>query len=308
MTGAMAQPAGRRARVLLWVVPALWSNNYLIARAADGVIGPHLLASGRWALAALLLLPLTLPGLLRQREALRHEWRQLLVLGALGMWICGAWVYLGGQSTSSSNMALIYAVTPMAIAVVSARLLHERMLPRQWLGVLLALAGLLFVIARGSLAELLALKPAAGDLWIVAAAISWTAYSVLLRHWPSRLGTAERLLAIIVGGLVVLAPFTLAEALWWQPLVPNWPALGLVVAAAVVPGVLSYGAYAYLQRQLGASRTALMLYLTPVYAPLLAWAVLGEVPRWYHAVGAALILPSIALATGGGKAAPAAAR
>jgi drug/metabolite transporter (DMT)-like permease len=41
-----------------------------------------------------------------------------------------------------------------------------------------------------------------------------------------------------------------------------------------------------------------MLYLTPVYAPLLAWALLGEVPRWYHVVGAALILPSIALATG----------
>jgi drug/metabolite transporter (DMT)-like permease len=34
-----------------------------------------------------------------------------------------------------------------------------------------------------------------------------------------------------------------------------------------------------------------------VYAPLLAWLLLGEAPRWYHAVGAALILPSIALAT-----------
>ena len=67
--------------------------------------------------------------------------------------------------------------------------------------------------------------------------------------------------------------------------------------AALLPGVLSYGAYSFLQRELGASRTALMLYLSPVYSAFGAWLVLGERPGWYHAAGAALILPSIWLAT-----------
>jgi drug/metabolite transporter (DMT)-like permease len=71
----------------------------------------------------------------------------------------------------------------------------------------------------------------------------------------------------------------------------------LVLAAAVVPGVLSYSAYSYMQRELGASRTALVMYLSPVYAAFGAWAVLGEAPGWYHLVGGALILPSIWLAT-----------
>ena len=61
--------------------------------------------------------------------------------------------------------------------------------------------------------------------------------------------------------------------------------------------MLSYGAYSYLQRELGASRTAMMLYLAPVYGALRAWAVLGEGPGWYHLVGAAMILPSIWLAS-----------
>lgn len=293
----MSARSAHGARVLLWVVPALWSCNYLIARAADGVIGPHLLASGRWALAVLLLLPFTAAGLWRQRRAIADEWPHLLVLGALGMWICGAWVYVGGQGTSSTNMALIYAVTPIAIAVAGARMLHEPMRMRQWLGVAMALAGLLFVVAKGEFANLLAVRFNRGDLWILAAAASWVAYSVLLRHWPTRLGPAERLVATSVGGLLVLLPFTLAEA-WLLPMPPlGWQAAGLVLAAAVLPGVLSYGAYSFLQRELGAARTALMLYLTPVYAPLLAWGVLGEVPQPYHAVGAVLILPSIALAT-----------
>jgi drug/metabolite transporter (DMT)-like permease len=287
----------RWARTLLWVVPALWSCNYLIARAADGVIAPHLLASGRWALAALLLLPFTGRGLWQQRRALRQEWKHLLALGALGMWICGAWVYIGGQNTSATNMALIYAVTPVAIAVAGTRLLHERMHPRQWVGLVMALAGLLFVVAQGDVMHLLAVRFSTGDLWIVAAALSWTAYSVLLKRWPTQLGPGERLVATSAGGLLLLLPFTVIEALL-LPMPPlGMKALGLVLAAAVVPGLMSYGAYSFLQRELGASRTALMLYLTPVYAPLLAWLTLGEVPRWYHAVGAALILPSIALAT-----------
>lgn len=293
----MSEATARWARVLLWVVPAFWSSNYLIARMADGVIAPHLLASGRWLLAALLMLPFTWRGLVEGGKPWRREWPHLLVLGALGMWICGAWVYQGGLSTSSANIALIYAATPIGIAVVGARVLHEHMRGSQKAGVAIALLGLLLIIAKGDLSRLLAVRFTSGDLWIVAAAASWVAYSVLLKHWPSVLGPAERLVAIIAGGLVVLLPFTLAEW-WWQPHPPpGAKALALVAAAAVLPGVLSYGAYSLLQRELGASRTALMLYLSPVYAALGAWLILGEVPAWYHYAGAALILPSIWLAT-----------
>lgn len=284
-------------RVLLWVVPLLWSSNYVIARLAADVIAPHALAFGRWLLAALILLPWMGRGLWRQRAVLRAEWPHLLVLGVLGMYVCGAWVYQAGRSTSSTNIALIYAATPMAIAAASAWALGERLSRAQWAGVVLALAGLLFVIAKGEPARLLQVQFVPGDAWITACAVSWTAYSVLLKRWPSRLSAGERLVAIIGGGLLVLAPATLAEAL----LAPTPPfgagALGLVVLAAVLPGVLSYGAYSLLQRELGASRTAMMLYLAPMYGALLAWLVLDELPGWYHAVGAALILPSIWLAT-----------
>jgi drug/metabolite transporter (DMT)-like permease len=300
VTGPTSAARGRTARwapVLLWVVPALWSSNYIVARLAHGVVAPHGLAFGRWLLALALMLPFVGVGLWRRREALRAEWRQLLVLGGLGMWICGAWVYLGGQSTSATNIALIYAASPVAIAVAGVKLLHERMSAAQRVAVVLALLGVLFVIAKGDVTRLLAVRFSVGDLWIVAAAVSWTAYSVLLKRWPSRLGPAERLAAITAGGLLLLLPFTLWEALAVPGPPFGLPALGLVVLAALLPGVLSYTAYSYLQRELGASRTALLLYLAPVYGAMLAWAVLGEVPGWYHAAGAALILPSIWLAT-----------
>lgn len=285
------------ARVLLFAVPALWSSNYVIARLADGVIHPHALAFGRWSVGLVLMLPLVGAALWAERAALWRERWQMLVLGALGMWICGAWVYVAAHTTTATNIALIYAVTPVTIAVVGVKLLHERMSVAQRVAVAAALAGVLFVIAKGRLANLLEVRFNAGDLWIVAAAIAWTAYSVLLQRWRSALGPAPRLAAIIAGGLVVLAPFTLHEALTAPPLPLDGRALALAVAAGVIPGVLSFAGYSVLQREMGAARTALLLYLGPVWGALGAWWVLGETPGWYHAVGAALILPSIWLAT-----------
>jgi drug/metabolite transporter (DMT)-like permease len=285
------------ARILVFVVPALWSTNYLIARLGDGVIGPHALALGRWAIGAALMLPFVGRDLVRQRHHWRAEWKHLLVLGLLGMYICGAWVYIGGRSTSSANIALIYAITPVTIAVASSWLLHEPLRGSQKWGIALALSGALFVVARGDPAVLLGLRFAAGDFWIMAAATSWTAYSILLRKWPSVLGPAQRLVAIIAGGLVFLVPGALIEAAVAPQPTTSWAAAALVLVAAVVPGVASYSAYSFLQRELGAAKTALMLYLAPVYGAFGAWLLLGERPGWYHAVGAALILPSIWLAT-----------
>ncbi len=296
-TEAGGPRTARWATLLLWVVPAFWASNYLIARLAADAVHPHALAFGRWALALGLMLPFVGVTLWRQRAAVRAEAGQLLVLGALGMWVCGAWVYVGGQTTTAANIALIYAATPVAIAVAGVKLLHERMRLSQRLSVVSALLGVLFVIARGDVGNLLAVRFTPGDGWIVGAAVAWTAYSVLLRRWPTALNPAARLAAIAAGGLLVLLPFTAIETMTQPPLPLGPRALGLMAVAALLPGALSYAAHAYLQRELGAARTALMLYLSPVYGALGGWWLLGEVPGWYHVVGAALILPSIWLAT-----------
>src|SRR6188474_2190562 len=86
-----AQKHARQALALLWLVPALWTVNYIVARKAPGVIGPYMLAFGRWGLAALFLLVLTRSELWRQRADIAKVWWQYAVLGTLGMVICGAW-------------------------------------------------------------------------------------------------------------------------------------------------------------------------------------------------------------------------
>ena len=285
------------AYALIFITPALWSVNYLVGRLAAGTVAPHMLALGRWLIAGALLGAVSWHEIVTHRAAIRHEWKQYLVFGALGMWVCGAFVYIGARTTSATNISLIYAVSPVLIALVSGTLLGERIGRLQIGGIVLALAGVVHVIVKGEWAALARVEFTVGDLWIVTATIAWSAYALLLKGWPSAFGPAARLALSSVGGLVVLLPFTIIEALWYMPTQVSWSSFGYILAAALFPGVGAYLAYSYMQRELGAARVGVVLYLGPIYAAVAGWLVLDEAVYGFHWVGAALILPGIYLAT-----------
>jgi drug/metabolite transporter (DMT)-like permease len=287
----------RLATALIFVAPALWSVNYLVARWAPGMIAPHMLALARWVVAALLLSLFCWPELRAKRHLIRAEAGHFIVLGALGMWVCGAFVYIGGRSTLAVNIGLLYAASPVLIALASALWLRERFSAVQGLGVALALAGVVHILFKGDWAAVRPVSVNPGDLWIAVAVLCWTAYSLLLRAWPSAFGALARLTLIACGGVLVLIPFTLWEALYWLPSTLSWQSAGLVFAAALLPGAAAYGAYSFMQRVLGAARVGVVLYLGPLYSAAIGWAVLGERIEWFHAVGAMLILPGIWLST-----------
>ena len=287
----------RLAYILMFVTPALWGVNYLVARSAVATVAPHALALGRWILAGLLLTALSWRELAAHRDAIRREWPHLLVFGALGMWICGAFVYIGAHTTSATNIGLLYAISPVLIALVSTLFLGERMGPLQAAGVALALAGVVHVVVKGQWATLATVRFTVGDLWILGAASSWTVYALLLKAWPTVFGPMARLALICWGGVLVLIPFTVVEALAFMPTEVSWRTFGYMLAVALFPGFGAYLSYAFMQRELGAARVGVVLYLGPLYSAGLAWAVLGEPVRSFHVGGAALILPGIWLAT-----------
>jgi drug/metabolite transporter (DMT)-like permease len=295
------QKQTRWALILLWVVPVLWTVNYIVARKAPGVIGPHLLALGRWGLAALVLVVLARSELWAQRGHIVKAWRQYLVLGALGMLICGAWVYQGARSTQAMNIALIYAASPVLISLGSVWLLKESINKRQIAGVCLALLGVVHVVVKGQWAALSNVQFVVGDLWIVAATISWAGYALLQKKWSSPLSATARLAAICLGGVVSLLPFSIWEL--FQPSLTVWgaQAFWLIGIAGLIPGLGAYWIYGWAQKILGANRTAVALYLGPLYAAFMTWAFLGEAPGWHHLFGGLLILPGVFLVMMRGK-------
>ena len=275
----------------------MWSVNYVVARTAPGIISPHVLALGRWFLAGIILAAISRSELWRERQHTLRVWPQYLALGTLGMLICGAWVYWAAETTTAINIALIYAASPVLITLGAVVGLKESFSWRQGFGVVLALLGVLHVVVKGQWTALSQVVWVLGDGLIVMAMVSWAAYALLLKKWASPLSSTARLAATCMGGSLVLLPFALTEWVTTPHADWSWTASLLVITAALFPGVGAYWAYGFCQKTLGASRVAASLYMGPLYGSLVAWLFLGETLGWHHAMGAAMILPGIYLAS-----------
>src|SRR3546814_16831494 len=95
------------AQILLFVTPAMFATNMLLARYTADFIPPVALAVWRWLGVCVLLLPFCGGELWRQRRAVLRDVPKLLVLGGLGMGICGALVYAAGKTTTATHLGLI---------------------------------------------------------------------------------------------------------------------------------------------------------------------------------------------------------
>src|SRR5690606_8493850 len=135
------------AYALMAVAPGMFATNMLAARATADLIPPVALAVGRWTIAALILLPFVARPLWAARRAIRRELADLLVLGALGMGICGAVVYIGAATTTATNIGLIYAASPVFIIVLARLFYGEAMSRVQAFGVVLSLVGVIAIVA-----------------------------------------------------------------------------------------------------------------------------------------------------------------
>ena len=300
-TGAAAGSALRVASpqlayALLLVAPLCMASNVVIGRAAAETVPPVALAFWRWTAATVILLPVVLPSLLRHRQALIRSAPRLLLLGALGMGICGAFVYIGVQDTTATNAGLIYAASPVLILLIGAVFQGDAIGRRQVVGVVLALAGVATIVTRGDPAYLLSFQFNVGDLWILGATVSWAVYSVLVRQRGVPIPTLTLFAATALAGVVCLAPFYAIETIGGAPI--RWTAetLASIAGVAVISSILAFTLYQVGIRAVGPARAGVFMYLMPGYTVLLSVALLGETFAPFHAVGFALILPGLVLA------------
>ncbi|MCA3268644.1 MAG: DMT family transporter [Azospirillum sp.] len=287
----------RLALVLFFLVPATFASNMLTARAVAGDIPPVALAFWRWTLTLAILTPFVAGALWRGREELRRDWRGYLFFGFLGMGVCGAPVYLAGATTTATNMGLIYAASPVVIVLFARFGFGEAVGLHRAAGIALALAGALWIVARGDPGAFLRLDFVVGDLIIVVAMLAWSVYSVLLKHRPTGFDPTTRLAAIVAGGVLANLPFFLAETAFVA--VPSYGPRdwAIFLFVALVPGIASYLGYSIVIGVLGAGAASLVMYLIPLYNAGLAWLLLGEGLATYHLVGAAMLLPGLYLGT-----------
>lgn len=281
--------------LLLVLAILFWAGNFNLARAIHADIPPLGLSFWRWCMAALILLPLAYVPMRKALPLARIHWKLVLALSLLGVAGFNSLVYVGLQTTTATNGVLLQTVTPVFTILLAGLFLHEHSNLRQWLGLLVSMLGVLVIISQADVGILQRLAFTRGDVWILAAALDWAVYTILLRKLPPGLKGLPILGFTVTLGALAILPLYLHETLTAHAMPLTLVSVGSVLYVAVFPSLLSYLFWNDATQRLGASRTGQFSYLLPVFGILLAVLFLGERVYAYHALGAVLVVGGLVI-------------
>lgn len=273
----------------------LWSSNFVIGRAVVVDLSPAAMNFLRWAIALLVLAPLTLRDLRAHRAVLLRHWRLVALLGFTGIAAFQTLTYVALTMTTALNTTLLLSLAPMAIAALSWFALGERMTRVQVLGLFVSLAGACVVIVHGDVATLVALDINAGDLCMLAAIGIWAVYSVLLRRRPTAVPPLALHTASVLAGTLCMLPlfgWQLAQGTGLPSGSRAWAAIAFV---AVFSSAVAHALWVYGVAKIGANRAGSFIHLMPLFGAGLAVVFLDERLEAYHAAGALLVLSGVVL-------------
>ncbi|RCS59635.1 DMT family transporter [Parvibium lacunae] len=296
---------------LLLTASLLWAGNTIIGRGLAQHISPLGLSFWRWLLAFGLLTLLNLPrwpAYWRDYgEQIRERWKTLVSLTFFGVVCYNAFQYWALRHSPAINVALVASAIPIVILPLSVVVLKVRPAPHAWLGVGLSSLGVLVVLSRGELGNLLQLSVSKGDAIMFVAVIAWGIYTIILRKAPLNMPIRLSLNLQIGLGCCLLFPAYAVEILFNHDAQPPGLTLGLLLPPltpnlgvallylAVGPSLLSYLCWDRGVSLIGAPAAGVFINFIPIFAAFLAVMFLGESFHLYHALGLGLLLAGVGL-------------
>lgn len=282
----------KRVYGLLIILLILWSSNFIFAKYALREFTLDMAIALRYVVSAVCMLPLVLAG--RRSSSWQSypiRWSDapwLLTVGLLGL-VGNQVLFLVGLSmTSVAHASVITALSPVLVLVGSFLTGIERITTTRIAGLAIAASGVVVLqFSRGASGG----ATAAGDGVMLASVLLFAAFNLLGKPLAERYGSLKlNAFSYIAAGLLALpvvvngwTASTRAGALAWAG----------VLYMAAASSVLGYLIYGYALRRLPASRVAVVIYLQPLLASLLAVVMLGERPSAGFIPAAALVLGGV---------------
>jgi len=186
---------------------AIWGGMYVVSKVVLDVIPPFTLLTLRLLLGILVLwIVVSRNGGIEFSRKIRL---QALVVGFLGYGISLGLQFTGTKLSTASNGALVTSATPAFVFLFAAWILDEKLTLRRLCALLVSTAGVLVVLNPylGNFSQGLFW----GNLSLVAAALTWACYSVLVRKVSRSAGVLPLTLLFFWGGILLAVPASLIE-------------------------------------------------------------------------------------------------
>ncbi|MFY0544575.1 DMT family transporter [Brevibacillus sp. H7] len=282
-----------RIWLMLILCNLFWAGNYVFGKYVIAEMTPLWITFSRWLLALFFLFPIACFFEKPDWKAVRQAWIPLVGMGALGGIGYNLVLYSALQYTSATNAALVSALNPGVIVLCSVFLLRERISGIQVSGVVLSLFGVLVILTQGKLGQVFHTEYNTGDLYMLAAVMIWTFYSILGKRLAIPPITATAVSTLFA--TLMMAPFALAQGIDMANIGPL--AVTGIIYMVIFPSVCSFVFWNLSVRAIGASKAGVFLNLIPVFTAMISM-ILGEKITGAQVWGGLLVFLGVYLTSG----------
>jgi len=285
---------------------AIWGGMYVVSKAVMAVIPPFTLITLRLALGILVLFGIQVVRRIRETplswtpaspdagdnqlgrspaspdagsgeiilSTTRTQFWQVFGVGFVGYGISIGFQFVGTKMSTAANGSLVTSATPAFVLLFAAFILGEKITPRRLLALLVASLGVLAVIEPRTAQ----LSPSLfwGNLSLVAAALTWALYSVLIRKVTKDIDVLSTSLIAFLGGLPVSIPMGIWEVSTQGIGHIGWGVVGGILFLGIISTALAMYLWNTAFASLEAGVASLTFFAQPVVGTILSVVFLGD--------------------------------
>lgn len=279
--------------IKLLLTAFFWGGTFIAGRLIAQSVHPVSAAFLRFAIASGCLFFIVMKQEGRLPGLSKSQVLPVFFLGLTGVFAYNLLFFSGLKHIEAGRAALIIAINPIVISLLSAILFKE---PLNWLkgtGICISVAGAMVVISNGHLVDIGGYGVGTGELMIFGCVASWVAYSIIGKVAMQSLSPLISVAySAFVGTLLLLFPALFNGLLndIGGYTVLDWMSLIYLGFFGTVLGFYWY--YQGIER-IGAMKASVFINFVPISAILLSFFILHESLTSTLMVGGALVIVGV---------------
>lgn len=251
---------------------SIWGAMYVVSKVVMAVIPPFSLLTSRLVLGAISLL--LVASIQRKLQISKGDFWRIFGVGFIGYGISLGFQFVGTDLSTAANGSLVTSATPAFVLIFAVLILREKITSKRIWALIISSLGVLAVIDPRS--AQLDSTLFWGNMSLVAAALTWALYSVLVRKVTRNVDVLTVSLVAFLGGLpssILLGNYEYSTQ-GYGTITPG-VILGILFLGIICTAVAMYlwnTAFALLD----ASLASLTFFAQPVVGTILGAIFLGE--------------------------------
>ncbi|MBV9864143.1 MAG: DMT family transporter [Abitibacteriaceae bacterium] len=282
-----------RLALALGLALLLWASGFAGIRVALHAYSPGHLALLRYLVASTVLA--VIAGCTHRSLPATQDIPGIALMGLLGFTIYNIALNYGELSVAAGAASFLVNTAPVFTVLLAISFLRERVTAWGWVGIAISFVGVT-IIALGE-GKGFSFSPHA---WLILlAALSTSCYTILQKHYLKTYRPLPLTTYVIWAGTIGMSVFLpgLAQQVRVAP-----PQMTLVVVyMGIFPAAFAYVLWTYVLSKIPASIAVSFLYMVPVFATLIAWVWLKEIPSAMSLIGGAIALMGVVLVNTRGR-------